>query len=158
MLYIMAASALQPFEHVSGVECALSDKLGMLTMTIPDRDSSCGTLEPAKTKRTGKQVAVTCKKGDDLLATGQAAPPDIVKIDVEGHEAAVLRGMQQTIRRHQPVIFFEHISLQDEEIHRMVPDNYSLSSVSDADGTIGTSFDRSIGHNSVMIPRCRRHL
>lgn len=32
---------------------------------------------------------------------------DLVKIDVEGHEPAAIRGMEQLIRRHHPVIFSE---------------------------------------------------
>jgi hypothetical protein len=32
---------------------------------------------------------------------------DVIKIDVEGAEARVWRGMQETVRRHKPVITFE---------------------------------------------------
>jgi hypothetical protein len=34
-------------------------------------------------------------------------PPDVVKIDVEGHELKVFQGMQNTISKHRPVIFYE---------------------------------------------------
>jgi FkbM family methyltransferase len=34
-------------------------------------------------------------------------PPDFLKIDVEGHEPAVLRGAAEVIRRHHPLIQFE---------------------------------------------------
>jgi FkbM family methyltransferase len=34
-------------------------------------------------------------------------PPDLVKIDVEGGEAHVLRGMHRTIHEHRPVLFIE---------------------------------------------------
>lgn len=33
--------------------------------------------------------------------------PDIVKIDVEGHEPACVRGLRQTLVDHQPVVMFE---------------------------------------------------
>jgi FkbM family methyltransferase len=33
--------------------------------------------------------------------------PDLIKLDVEGHEAEVLCGAQELLRRHRPVIIFE---------------------------------------------------
>lgn len=44
---------------------------------------------------------------DDLLAAKEIRPPDLVKIDVEGAELAVLKGMSRTIRDHRPIILFE---------------------------------------------------
>jgi len=43
---------------------------------------------------------------DELVAGGLRAP-DVVKIDVEGAELAVLEGMVETIRAHSPVIVCE---------------------------------------------------
>jgi FkbM family methyltransferase len=40
---------------------------------------------------------------DDVLDTA----PDVVKIDVEGMEAAVLRGAQDVLRRHRPALYIE---------------------------------------------------
>jgi transcriptional regulator of met regulon len=37
----------------------------------------------------------------------QTSPPDVVKIDVEGGEFAVVRGMRETCTRHRPTIFCE---------------------------------------------------
>ncbi|WP_248785736.1 FkbM family methyltransferase, partial [Escherichia coli] len=33
--------------------------------------------------------------------------PDVIKIDVEGHELKVFNGMRQTIRNSKPVIMYE---------------------------------------------------
>lgn len=43
----------------------------------------------------------------DLLVQTAQLSPDLVKIDVEGHEVAVLRGAEQTLRRFRPIIFLE---------------------------------------------------
>jgi FkbM family methyltransferase len=44
--------------------------------------------------------------------------PDVLKIDVEGHEAAVLRGSAELIRQTRPLILFESLDtrLRDENI------------------------------------------
>jgi FkbM family methyltransferase len=42
---------------------------------------------------------------DDLLCNGVISPPSVMKIDVEGAEAAVLRGGKRLLEMHQPVIF-----------------------------------------------------
>ncbi len=34
--------------------------------------------------------------------------PDLIKIDVEGMEADVIRGAKETIKRHSPVLYFEN--------------------------------------------------
>jgi hypothetical protein len=42
---------------------------------------------------------------DDVCA---GAPVALIKIDVEGHEAAVVRGAADTIARHAPSVVFEY--------------------------------------------------
>jgi len=49
----------------------------------------------------GEIVAVTTIDNFDLPQC------DFIKIDVEGMEEAVLRGAEQTIRRHQPILYLE---------------------------------------------------
>jgi hypothetical protein len=47
---------------------------------------------------------VSVERLDDLV-TG---PVDVVKIDVEGAEAACLRGAERILREHRPLVIFEH--------------------------------------------------
>ena len=44
---------------------------------------------------------------DDLIEAGQVPVPDVVKIDVEGAEEAVLDGMRRTMSVHRPVLVIE---------------------------------------------------
>lgn len=49
---------------------------------------------------------VRCISGDELCRV-QFFEPDTIKIDVEGHEVKVLRGLQETIKNNRPTIFLE---------------------------------------------------
>ncbi|MFH1639333.1 MAG: FkbM family methyltransferase [Chloroflexota bacterium] len=44
---------------------------------------------------------------DSLVKDGLCQPPDVMKIDVEGHEYEVLRGAYKTIASRCPQIFVE---------------------------------------------------
>ena len=53
--------------------------------------------------------AVTVKKkiGDQVVAKADIRKLDLVKLDVEAHEAFVLRGLHNTLRQHKPIITME---------------------------------------------------
>jgi FkbM family methyltransferase len=50
---------------------------------------------------------VPARRLDTLVEEGAAPLPDLIKIDVEGHELAVLQGAQAAIEQAQPAIVFE---------------------------------------------------
>lgn len=56
---------------------------------------------------TAKGIKVEITKIDTFIARHQIRAPDLIKIDVEGYEVAVLKGGQRTIERHHPVIMVE---------------------------------------------------
>jgi FkbM family methyltransferase len=48
----------------------------------------------------------------DDVCESESLSPAIIKIDVEGHEAAVMAGARRTLRRHRPVICLElHVDM-----------------------------------------------
>lgn len=57
-------------------------------------------------------VPVEVRRLDDLELT-----PQYVKIDVEGAELSVLRGLEETIRRCQPIMLIEAVTVPDIEQH-----------------------------------------
>jgi FkbM family methyltransferase len=52
---------------------------------------------------SGRTDLVCVRRLDDL----RLPPPDLIKIDVEGHELAVLTGAAEVLARHQPLVIIE---------------------------------------------------
>ncbi|MCX2585031.1 FkbM family methyltransferase [Pedobacter sp. MR22-3] len=55
-----------------------------------------------------KNTFITCLKGDDYLSSIALKNINFIKIDVEGYEYEVLKGLKQTILRFRPTIIFEY--------------------------------------------------
>ncbi|MFC7304143.1 FkbM family methyltransferase [Streptomyces monticola] len=85
---------------------ALSDSPGRTHLGIP-ADTTAASLLAAPNATHTVEVEVTT--GDELL---KGLPVDLVKIDVEGLEPQVLRGMARTIAAHHPAIIAECLSKQ----------------------------------------------
>jgi FkbM family methyltransferase len=116
-------AATNGFANVTVVCAALTDEDGWLTFL--DKGNLQGRLDKddfdAQARRRAKrdqkvkgQVPVPVAKLDSWLAeTGQPAP-GVVKIDVEGAELGVLRGMADTLRAHSPTLVIELHGTRDE--------------------------------------------
>ena len=88
-----------------------------------------------------------------LFCDNPLAPPAVVKIDVEGHEPAVLRGLSRVISQHRPVIIFEHLFLTDEMVQQLTPVGYVRFSIHDKTGQLLPRIERRFSHNSVLVPQ-----
>jgi FkbM family methyltransferase len=112
-------------------------------------DSSYGAVASISDSVAGEIIHLL--SGDEIVSSG-IEPPQMLKIDVEGHEPDVLIGLCQTIHRFRPAIFFEHIFLSDEVLRGMVPPGYHLSFLLD-DGTWSKDFNgRHRGHEAFLEP------
>jgi len=149
----LAAQAVAPFGNVKVHPFGLSDKNADFILTVPHGHTTMGTLEPDATARNGIECKVTCRLGDELVFKDSFNPPNVIKIDTEGHEFKVISGLSRTIAEHRPVIFFEHISLNLDDVKSLVPSNYTLFTVSDATGELVPGINASIGHNSALVPQ-----
>lgn len=98
--------ALNDLTHVRIVGAAASDHSGSVTLYRPD------TQDPNKGRAsmlphaylTGPSTTVPCVTIDEVAA----GPVSVMKIDVEGNEAAVLAGAGRTIEQQTPAIVFEY--------------------------------------------------
>src|SRR6056300_855451 len=62
-------------------------------------------------------MEVHCERLDDIY-TGT---PSLMKIDVEGHELKVLKGAEETIKKHKPAILIEiHDFSEDHDVHKFM--------------------------------------
>jgi FkbM family methyltransferase len=68
-------------------------------------------------------LSLALRTGDDVLREHGIARVDLIKIDTEGHEMAVLEGLHGTIARCRPVLLVEVWS-PVEELSRRLPAGY----------------------------------
>ena len=124
-------SWVRPSIKVYGV--ALSDRAGTQTLRIPD-DHGRSTLERGNDLggRTARSVSVETRRLDDMGFRDVG----FIKIDVEGHEMAVLRGAEALLRESRPALLIE---AQDE--HR-----------EDAVGTLGR-YLAGFGYGGLLLDR-----
>ena len=54
---------------------------------------------------------------DSLVADGSCPAPNVMKIDVEGHEHEVLIGAMNTLRKHKPIVLCDY---NDDQTHALV--------------------------------------
>ncbi len=73
----------------------------------------CSTVEPClmnEKRMPGETdiVCVPCRKLDDHVDEVSFGKCSLIKIDVEGHEEAVIRGAGELLKRDRPVVIFEY--------------------------------------------------
>jgi FkbM family methyltransferase len=95
------------------VDIALSDRAGRAALYVPTQEH--GLIETSSSLEQDFKTAhsavldVAAMPLDSYLAGTKLgrAKVSLMKIDVEGHEAAVLSGCTKTVARHRPIIFAE---------------------------------------------------
>lgn len=88
--------------NVQVFDCALGERSGEARIA----NFMEGNHGAAQVVSAGGQ-AIRMERGDDLVARHALPRIDVLKIDVEGAERDVLRGLRQTLVRDRPVILFE---------------------------------------------------
>jgi len=85
-------------------ECAVGEAEGVLPFFIDVRQSGYSSLHTSENGRPVTEIGVRVRRLEDLVG---AQAVDVIKIDVEGAELAVLRGATTLVARDQPTIIFE---------------------------------------------------
>lgn len=98
--------SLNDYTQVTPIRVALGESDGSTEITYDKRHSGIATLHPDKV--AGETQRVELRSLDALVAAGEVGQhPSLMKIDVEGHELAVLRGAREIIGRASPTLVFE---------------------------------------------------
>ncbi|KQP52642.1 hypothetical protein ASF39_06945 [Methylobacterium sp. Leaf108] len=100
----IAANAFR--DRVTLHQVALSDANGTAQLYVPD--AGHGLLETSCSLNSEFQqfagsVSVPTRRLDDM----HLPAPSFIKLDVEGHEPAVLAGARRTLREARPILFIE---------------------------------------------------
>ena len=90
--------------NVTISEYALGNQEGPVYLEDPFNQSR---LNLTKTAADTKDINVFIKRLDDLIGELGLSSVDVVKIDVEGAEHEVLKGMQHTLCAYHPVLIIE---------------------------------------------------
>lgn len=91
-------------DRIQVLRAAVSDATGPIDM-LSSGVFSDGYFRAAKQAPQSELTRVLAVTVDQM--TLQFGPPTHIKIDVEGHEAAVLRGATNTLDRFSPLLFIE---------------------------------------------------
>ena len=117
-------------QRIQAAEYAISNSAGVLKMHYEWEHAV------ANGKSDGKKLISVDKITGDQLCKERGFEPDVIKIDVEGHEVKVCKGLASTISTFRPLIFLE--------IHpaRIKDENELLSELLDFLGNLDYSATR----------------
>lgn len=99
---------LNNLKNVTALNLACSNKKGNLQLFL-DEDGTGGhsTIKSKKTKTGNNKIWVRAETLDSIIKKEKIKKVDLIKIDVEGAEANVLRGAIKTLNKSHPKIIFE---------------------------------------------------
>lgn len=129
---VRANAALNGLENVSVHRVAVSDHDGSETLLVQAEHSWSHLLDRAPHASADERVSVQLISLDERIAQGVLPAPDVVKIDVEGSEGAVLRGLSRTLRTHPVAVICELHETNAEVVDVLTNVGYSIENL---DGT-----------------------
>jgi len=112
-----------PTLDITCVPIGLSDTSGYLELSLPT-GSNLGTASLSSII-SNKLLRVPVTTGDAYVVENNITDIVFIKIDVEGHELSVLRGLVHILHRDMPIVFVEiNTLLSYDEFKSYFPDRY----------------------------------
>lgn len=110
---------LNGFSDTRLIEAGLSDRAGRFTLhAASGTDSSATMLEVARTAEQDHARKVEVLDGAALSDSELRDKVGIVKIDVEGMELEVVRGLRAVLKRDRPLLLLEILPVPDDGTER----------------------------------------
>jgi FkbM family methyltransferase len=79
------------------VRGALSDRGGEADLYVAAEEAGAGTHTFAPDQVSGDAITVPVHAGDELIDAGEIPPPTVAKLDVQGAEYRVLKGLENAL-------------------------------------------------------------
>jgi FkbM family methyltransferase len=97
------------FQSFCCQDCAISSRNGMAKLYLNDSDMSASLVSTFQREVNSRAdwVEVRTVTLDSVFLANQIQDPVVVKIDVEGHEEALLQGAHECLRQHTPDLILE---------------------------------------------------
>ena len=97
------------YSRTTILNIALSDSVRINNFFVSNETFNSGVAGLGQSQNRHQfPIGVQTYTGDYLVETNKYAPPQLIKIDVEGFELEVFKGLENTLKQFHPVIIFEH--------------------------------------------------
>lgn len=138
---------------------ALSDQSGMAEFYYPKDDhgllETSGSLNPKFRENHSAIIQVPVMTLDQYCADNQIERIDIIKLDVEGHEHAVLAGGKAVMRDLRPIIFIEILKEADKDTLNTFANQAEYSFIwleSDRISHMASAIENPSNYNQALVP------
>jgi FkbM family methyltransferase len=98
---------LNGYSQLTPLQTAVGATSGSIELALDPRLPGEASTYPRLHRVEPLRVRVPICKLDELVQTHELPPPSLIKIDVEGHELAVLEGATRILDKHRPALVFE---------------------------------------------------
>lgn len=98
---------LNDYAYVNVLRYGVSDRAGRSRLHLAEHPGGAVLATAGRPPDLKGTIEVEVVTIDEVVATGGLRPPTVVKLDVEGAELHVLRGMIGTLERYRPVVVYE---------------------------------------------------
>lgn len=139
----------------------------------PSDNNGVGSFVRGFQDRSPSKSYLQIVVGDDYLAEHLVSPVDMIKIDVEGYEKSVLRGLRKTLAKDRPVIILEltvnagedFLFQSSEELRGAFPEFYEFAELIYPEQRVGfkdghyevvpfrPSFDKEFQYSVIAYPK-----
>lgn len=100
-------ASLNSLDNLTVIEAAVCAEDAQSELTVTRHPGGAVLAGLAAPPDPVERIKVRTVSIDGLVRSGETPPPTLVKIDVEGAELDVLRGMESTARTHRPRVICE---------------------------------------------------